>query len=216
MPHRFRITTTNNAAGDTETQTGEFSDVDWAILSQYLDCSDRLARCRIVESQAKLRLRIRGELGKPTTLEATLPPDEDVDQFLHRLRPFVLHDATNFYDVRSVLGRYITLPAFRQYLKRLGDRYAGKDIPFRIVVGSEAGELMLGSKEAVDKWLNAFEYHQDSGKQTELRSMYAVFPEQASRGMFLYFLLQRAGAIGKLGALIDGFSKRDGRTVQVR
>jgi hypothetical protein len=80
----------------------------------------------------------------------------------------------------------------------------------------EVGGLSLTSDEAIDKWLNAFEYHQDEDKQAELRAMYEVFNEEAARVWFLHAMLERASAIGKMGAFIDGLKKREGTATGLR
>jgi len=171
----------------------------------------------MAETQSQLHIHFRGELGKPTNWEVSLPPEDDIAAFLLRMRPFILaSEPTSFVKTRKTLRRYVTIPSARRYLDQLRDRYAGNAMPFAITVGSEAGEMSLSTNEAILKWLNAFEYHQDEEKQAYLRSMYAVFPEHSARAIFLYALLERAAAIGKLGALIDGLSKREGRELEVR
>jgi hypothetical protein len=182
-----------------------------------LECSYRLAECRIAETQDQLNLSVSWDKGEPVVFDAELPPEDDIAAFLLRMRPFILDkEPTNFHRVRNILARYLSLPSVRSLLDALKDRYEGKRIPMRIEVGSLAGTLSLTSNDAIDKWLNAFEYHQDLEKQMELRAMYEVFPETSARVLFLYAMLERAAAIGKLGALIDGLSKREGVPREVR
>ena len=50
----------------------------------------------------------------------------------------------------------------------------------------------------------------------ELIAMYRVFPEQSARVLFLYYMVERASAIGKLGALIDGVASKDTQQRQLR
>jgi len=127
------------------------------------------------------------------------------------MRPFVLErEDTSFYRVRNLLAQYLTSPAVTGYLDGLRDSYRGKGIPFQVEVASKAGVSVLNSESAVLKWLNAFEYHQDPDKQTELRAMYEVFPEPSARALFLYTLLQSAAAVARIGAMIDGWAKSDG------
>jgi hypothetical protein len=214
VPHPFRITVAAKS-GEAEKFEGEFPDDDWNRLSRYLACSFRLAECRIVESQSQLHFGI-SSTSETVVHNVSLPPEDDIAAFLLRLRPFVLtNEDTNFYGIRNLLARHMTLPSVRSYLDTLRDRYQGKAMPFQLKVGSTTGETVVNSEKAVLTWLNAFEYHQDADKQAELRAMYSVFPELSSRAMFLYTLLECAAAIGKMGAFIDGLSKREGRQVSV-
>jgi hypothetical protein len=203
----FNVTLISPRTGKPEQLSGSIPDDEWNLLTRFLAYSYRLAECRMAESQAQLKFGVKAEIGQPTTFEVVLPPEDDIAAFLHRMRPFVLEkEATYFPKVRNIVARYLTLPSVRQHLDLLKDRYAGKALGFTITFGS----LSLTGGEAIDKWLNAFEYHQDEDKQTQLRAMYATFPEPAARALFLTAMLARASAVGKLGALIDAITKRDG------
>jgi hypothetical protein len=207
VPQPFNIATTNAETGESERLSGEFDDGEWTQITRFLDRSWRLARCGIVQTQYDLKFGMSAKLGEPTAFTATLPPERDIAEFLHTMRPFVLErEPTSFLKVRNILTRRLTIGSVRTHLDGLRDRYLGKHIPFAI----QANDLTLTSEDAVDKWLNAFEYHQDSDKQEELETMFRLFPEHNIRALFIYFMLQRASAIGKLGALIDGLTKRDG------
>lgn len=94
----------------------------------------------------------------------------------------------------------------RNLITNLQDRYAGKHLGFSLQVNS----LVVTSDVALDKWLNAFEYHTDSEKRVELRALYALFPEDSARALFLSSLLERAAAIGGLYRVIKGFQLQNG------
>jgi hypothetical protein len=213
MPHKFRVTTEIKETGIKEELHGEFPDKDWDLLQRYLACSWRLASCNMAKTQHDLHFGFKGEIGKPVTFTATLPPEDDIAAFLMRMRPFVLKkkEPTNFFKIRNILARYLTLPSARAYLDRLHNLYQGSGIPVVI----KFGELAITSEEALDKWLYGYEYHQDLDKQRELENLYRVFPEENARVIFLYQMLDRASAIGKLGALIDGFTKKDGNQSEI-
>ncbi len=169
----------------------------------------------MAQSQGDLNFKIGGARGEPTRIQATLPPEDDIAAFLHFLRPFVLtKSATSFARMRSLLARRITLPPVQQHLKRLKSIYAGNEIPFEIEIGSPNGKLVLNSEDAMNKWLNGLEYHQDDDKRDAVLSTFTVFTAPATRAMLLYCLLQRSSAIGKLGAIIDRLAKREGRAIR--
>jgi len=212
MPHLFKITV-QDRAGQSRELSGEFPDTEWTQLQRFLTSSFRLAECGFAESHRQLSFGIKTSAGQPVVHTATLPPERDVAEFLHRMRPFVLdREQTNFFKIRKILARRLTLPEVRTHLDRLRDLYSGKEIPFALHVN----ERVLTSDEGLDLWLNAFEYHQDSQKQTELEAMYRVFPEPSAKAVFLYTMLQRASAVGKLGAFIDGLAKADGTAQALR
>lgn len=218
MPHKFRFTITEH--GQSDQLSGEFPDEDWQRLELFLDCSYRLARCRIAVTQKDLKLHVSAKIGEPTLFTAQLPPEDDVAAFLHCMRPFILErEPTNFLKVRNTLRRRLTLGAAQRYLDRLKDLYSGKDFPVIIEVGTDSGTLSLTSDEAITKWLNAAGaggYHQDADKGAELQAMYRIFPKESAQVLFLGVLLGRAAAIGRMGALIDNIAKREGVAQPIR
>jgi len=207
MPHPFQITATHNQTGVIEAISGQFSDDDWQQLTAYFSAYERLSKCRLTTSREELNFSFKYDVGEPVKHSATLPPDDDIDAFLLRMRPFVLErEPTSFFRIRNILASYFTLPTVRRHLDALKDRYAGKFIEFRI----EVGQASLTAPQALDKWLNAFDYHQDTEKRAELEAMFAIFPEQSARALFLYAMLERAAAVEKVARLIEGVMKRDG------
>lgn len=217
MPHHFNVTITDTKTEQTEQLSGDFPDPEWAQLLQYLDASFRLADCRFAETRSQLSLNVSWKQGEQVAFKAGLPPEDDIAAFLLRMRPFILQkEPTYFFKIRKILMQHIALPSARRYLDGLADRYTGKKIPMMIEVSSQAGTLSLTSDEAIKKWLNAFEYHQLPKERVELLAMYEVFPENSARVLFLYAMLERASAIGKMGALIDGLKQRDGAKKDLR
>jgi hypothetical protein len=206
VPHPFRVTITNKRTAEAETVVGEFPDDEWTALTQCQDAYQRLARCRMAQTQHDLSWKISHSAGNSVIHEATFPPDDDIDAFLLRMRPFVLErEKTHFYRVRNVLARRIPFALFHQHLDSVPDRYAGKTLGFTL----EVGGVPLAAPEAIDKWLNAFEYHLDTDKQAELHAMFRVFPEQSARALFVHAMIERAAAIGQLVPIIDSLASRD-------
>lgn len=68
----------------------------------------------------------------------------------------------------------------------------------------------MNSDEAVDLWLNAFEYHPDQDKRAELKAMFAVFPEPTARALFLEMMLARASAVQQLAEFLERLRLKDG------
>jgi hypothetical protein len=115
--------------------------------------------------------------GKGVQHKAALPPEADIAEFLHRMRPFVLEDErTSFKRVRGILWQRLNKPLFLKRLAHLQELFSVCDLGFTITVG----DIALTAPAAVKKWLNAFEYHRDAGKQAELRAMYEVFPDECA------------------------------------
>jgi hypothetical protein len=208
VPKSFTVTVSNSATGQVETSAGEFPEADWDRLIRFSGSAHRLARCRLAETHTQLRWSLSGGKNRSVQIDATFPPEDDILAFLHLMRPFLLKkEDTYFYDVTNILSKHITLPAFRDHIQALRQRFAGEHLAYHVQVGTERGVARLTSEEAVQRWLNAFEYHQFPDKRADLEAWYRVFPEVGARAVFLTVLLQAASAVGKVTVLIDGFAK---------
>jgi hypothetical protein len=126
------------------------------------------------------------------------------------MRPFVLkkNEPAYFNAISNIITRRLALPFCVQAVQKQRDRFACKQLGFSI----QAGPLVLTSELALDKWLNAFEYHRDPQKQAELTTLYETFPEPAARALFLNSLLEKAAAVLTLAGLIEAIEKRQGAT----
>jgi hypothetical protein len=98
------------------------------------------------------------------------------------------------------------LEAVRKYLDRMKETYKGTDMGFSI----DYNDRRLTSDEAVDLWLNAFEYHQDENKRVNIRTMFALFPEPTARALFLQMMLSRAAAVQQLAQVLEQLRRKDG------
>jgi hypothetical protein len=207
MPYPFHVKAKNNTSGVVTEVQGEFTDGEWSAALLYLEAFTRLSRCRIAASQSQLSWGFSWQAGEAPEFRASLPPDDDIDAFLHRMRPFVLKDApTCFYRVRNTLARRMPLEAVRKYLDRMKETYKGTDMGFSI----DYNDRRLTSDEAVDLWLNAFEYHQDENKRVNIRTMFALFPEPTARALFLQMMLSRAAAVQQLAQVLEQLRRKDG------
>jgi hypothetical protein len=207
MVYLFHVTAKSKSTGVVTEVNGEFTDEEWQDALLYLESFGRLSKCRIVESQAQLNWGFSWQAGATPEFRASMPPDDDIDAFLLRMRPFVLNDEpTSFYRMRNIVARRMPLDAVRNHLERVKAAYNGSAIGFSINHNSRS----LTSDEAVDLWLNAFEYHQDDGKRVELRAMFALFPETAARALFVQMMLSRAAAVQQLAEILERLRRKDG------
>lgn len=206
MAHPFNITAKNKTTGEVTRASGEFTADEWASVLKYLDCVGRLTRCRMAESRAQLSWGMSWQGGDSIEYRASFPPEDDMWAFLHCMRPFVLKETSSFYHVRKVFARRISVDAVRGHLDGLKAVYNGSAMGFSI----EYNGSRLTSDEAVDLWLNAFEYHQDADKRTELAALFEIFPEPAARALFLGMMLQRASAVQQLAEFAERLKVKDG------
>ena len=104
----------------------------------------------------------------------TLPPADDVDAFVYRMRSFVLkNEPTSFYRICGIVGRRVAHPAVRALISRQKDMFSIRDFQDQIRLSSNG--TILNAEDTLMLWLNAVgEYHSDRDKEQVLRKIHEL------------------------------------------
>jgi hypothetical protein len=201
MPTPFKLRLENTRTGEVAELAGAIDDAHWKILKRFTEFAAELDEAQYVKLQMPLRFAItwNHETGfeKPTDL----PPAQQVREFLHLLRPFLLEDEpTNFLKVCNIFAKYFDHPLFRQNLKELRRSFQGKRSQSYFTISSD--DLVLNSEEALKLWLNAFEYHRDEHKRERLNAVHQAMPLEISKALFIDLLRYKVEAIWWVAAFI--------------
>ena len=181
---------------------GSFTDKELRTLESFLTLADRALESRCVKDGCPAKFRLHWELGQPERIKADLPDWEDVQAFLHRIRPFILQRENTFFPkVCNLVARRFEDPVVYQVLAPMRDHFAGKSLQSTIMVRSN--DVVLNSPETVDAWLNAYEFQQDSEKQEWIESLHRILPLETSKVFFLMLLTDRLEAVMHLAKLIQ-------------
>ncbi len=144
----------------------------------------------------------------------TLPSDDTIAAFLHRMRPFLLENEETFFNrVIRRLGKRFPQPAARRYFRRLRDVFEARGMG--TVTTTTPDGRTLSHRSILRMWLNAFEYHRDAGLQEELSFLRKQIPDEAVRAIMVQFLSQKAIAIRKLAKFIHAIGAPDGPPVEL-
>ncbi len=213
MPHPFRLTVTNERTGESSVVTGKIPDPDWELLLAFLAEAEHLRRTRLIAQGTSVKYEFSWDREKGQQHKATLPPEDDVSAFLHRLRPFVLERERFFLPkILNVLRRLIPNPQVQSIFDLQTQRFFGRDASgFTIMVG----ELALTSDDTVLKWLNAVEYHRDEDKQGELKTAAEAIPTESQRAIFLSAMIDKAKSILTVAGIVEGLRDRGGKQTVV-
>ena len=206
-PFCFRISLEDGEPEDTV--RGEFDHDEWGVLSQFVQLAEKLVASEFVQSGAGSRLNVQYQKGKGVRFEATVPPEEQISSFLHRLRPFVLNDeSTNFGRVSNVLSKHCQGTAAIQLIKGLKFQFSGKGTQSLVTITSN--DVILNSDNALMLWLNAHEYHHDPEKICALEGLHKIIPLEGSIPIFIWLLSEKAHAIVGLASMIRLIQGEDG------
>lgn len=213
MPQPFNIHFTDNEKGNEIEIKGEIPDADWSRLLRFKQHVLALQECGPVRNGMNVSWNVKWDLDKGLRIMTQLPTDDEISVLLHQLRPFILqNESTNFYNICGVLSRYLTHPMLREIIAKQRALFSGKEFQSQIQIN--LNEMVLNSETALNKWLNAFEYHRDEEKQKELELLHALLPLENSKAIFISMMIDKVKAIIEIARIVVLLEKRDGQKYQ--
>lgn len=180
----------------------DFEDKDWQILLDFVNYATDLDGLTLVKQGSIVKLGISHESGQSVTFKTELPPDEQIIALMHRLRPFILeNEPTNFNRVANILTRKIDNSQFRELIKRLRSTFLATKYRnmFQITVNDT---MIVNTEQALQTWLNAFEFHRDQDKRKSMEKVFVMFPENASKAIFVMLLIDKLFVIRTLAPFV--------------
>ena len=174
---------------------------DVSLLLSYLSEALRLQGAITRNGGFGASYNFSWEAGKPATISGSGPSDDQLAVLVHRLRPFLLQNEPLYFNsIRGIISRGAESKELKEWLAQTKLRFTGRLSQQQVVV--TANDLVLNSEAALEKWLNAFEYHRDLDKADELSKAHSLFPIESSRPIFVMLLQEKAMAVLHLGWLV--------------
>jgi len=184
-----------------------FDDAEWNLLldgERYAAEVDYLSLA--IKDDWQSSLTITWTEGK-IAFSGQMPAWNEVILVLHRLRPLILEDEpTYFHKVLNVLARRFEDDGVRGRLKLLKRRFAGRLLSDTIKIS--VNDTIIGCEETLKKYLNAYEFHRDAEKRDELQRLFAVFPSDAAKTIFVHLLIDKVVAVRGLELFIGLLTKK--------
>jgi hypothetical protein len=186
------------------------------LLEEFCACAKRLNETSFAKNWSKTRISIHYGTNGQISDCGTLPSDEEIDAFLHRLRPiFLQKEALHFEKVANIVGYHLKDPVITDCIRYWKRHYSGRESQntFEIRVGSQ----LLNSEAFFDDYINALEYHRDPEKRKRIDQIAEHFPLSAQKPIFVLLLQFRLNAINKLASfLLTCFDREDGRPITIK
>ena len=159
---------------------------EWKTLQAFCEKARRLGHTKLVSSgESYIHGRFHYDVDKGTEFSATLPPEEQVAEFLMAFRFFYLqNEPTHFLKVLALLGRHakdneeakIGLKSYRQ-------QWEGA--LFQESVQITCDHKKITAMRVIDLWFNAHYFHTDSMKSAELEELKKFVSEPFAKFMLL-------------------------------
>lgn len=161
------------------------SESEWKVLRVYCDKARRLIATKIVSgNEGSILGKVRYEQEKGLWFEATLPPEEQVAEFLMAFRFFYLQkESTHFPAVLGIIGKHTSNPEAREALKVFRRKW--EHSLFGNAMNICLNAKPMTSSLLLDLWFNAHYFHSDAEKEMELTELKKVFSEDFAKFMLL-------------------------------
>jgi hypothetical protein len=154
--------------------------------------------------------KVRYEQEKGLWFEATLPPEEQVAEFLMAFRFFYLQkESTHFPAVLGIIGKHTSQPEAREALKVF--RRQWEHCLFGNTMNICLNDKPMTSSLLLDLWFNAHYFHSDVEKEMELTELKKAFSEDFAKFMLLDSAFEASKVVLKIydgvRGLVDEHSK---------
>jgi hypothetical protein len=199
-----------------ELELPNFSEAQRSDLREFLECAKRLNECTFAQDWSvlsKISIQFGGKAGGIKNVGA-VPPDEQIEVFLHRLRPIYLNnERTNFNKISNLVSSHIRDPEIAQSFRSWKREYDGSasQEAFKMSVDLTT----LNSQEFLDNYLNALEYHRDKERREKIQQVTQHYPLDVQKPIIVLLLFFRLSAINRLASFIElCFDSENGKQIK--
>lgn len=187
----------------------KLSEAEWRVLKAFCDRAMQLAKTKLVTGGTSgINAKMHFEQDKGLRFAATLPPEEQLAEFLMVFRFFYLQkEKTHFFKILAILGKHTVQDEVRRHLKMLRDKW--NHALFANALKITLNDKPLSASLLLDLWFNAHYFHSDESKQNELETIKNFFTENFAKFMLIDSVYESAGLIFQISDGLQGlFTER--------
>ena len=185
-----------------EFERPNFSDSQKSDMGEFLNCARRLNECALAQDWSVLNnISIQfGNSGIQNT--GSLPPDEQIEVSLHRLRPIYFNnERTNFNRIINLVSTHIKNTQIAETFRAWKREYDGSAMQAAFTISAD--KTVLNSQEFLDNYLNALEYHRDKERREKIQQVAKHYPLEVQKPIVILLLFYRLSAINRLASFIE-------------
>jgi hypothetical protein len=163
-------------------------------INGFVESVEDLKTLKVIQEGFGAKINMKGSEGQPVDVSINGPSNDDLSAVLHKLRPLILtNEPFFFHRVTNIIAKSTKGTPIGSFIKEQKTLFDGKRTQelFRIKVG----ELALNSDEAVDQWLNAYQYHRDVDYRRMFKDLYQAVPSSFCEGLFIQMIVDKVKAI---------------------
>ena len=199
MTKRFRVTFSEQASGSTEAVSVDIPADEWQLLLDFASYADELETTEFLRAGINDHCEITVDGSIRVTRD--LPPASQLRELLHVLRPLILQgEPTSYVRVVGILGKRIDHHLWRGFIKGYARSFRADNS--QEFFTAKVGNLVLNSEEALDLWLNGYQYHRDRDKRDRLAASVGSEVTDVSRALFVDLLGAKVEAMLEVRDLV--------------
>ena len=212
---RFLILDSSNNSS-REIELPNFSEAQRSDLREFLECAKRLNEYTFAQDWSvlsKISIQFGGKGGGIKNV-GEVPPDEQIEVFLHRLRAIYLNDErTNFNKIVNLVSSHIRDQEIAQSFRSWKREYDGSASQETFKVSVDL--TTLNSQEFLGNYLNALEYHRDKERREKIQQVAQYYPLDVQKPIVVLLLFYRLSAINRLASFIElCFESENGKQIK--
>ncbi len=185
------------------------SGIDWIVtddehrrIEVFKKRAAQLAQVPLIkEGRAQISAKIRGEEGKGVNIAVTLPPETDLRALYMAFRFFYLQrEPAYFLRIVKILRQHTNDHNTIAYLDYLKKQWIGS---LRKQIEIVAGGRSLTPSLLIDLWFNAYFFHSDEKKESELNKMLEITGRDFGLFLLTDAVYEAARAVISLNSKLD-------------
>jgi hypothetical protein len=185
-------------------------------LSEFVNSAISLKESPFIKNWKRIKGSFQFTNDGKIANNSVLPSDDEIDVFLHRLRPIYLNDEEiNFKRIANLVDRHISdqeITSFIKFWRRLYDGSASQDF-----IEIHVQDKVVNSPEFFDNYINALEYHRDPARRKYINHIAKGISLEAQKSIFIMILGMKYKAICRLSSLIFNCLKcKNGQPIMFR
>tara|TARA_R110001592_G_scaffold347361_1_gene640847 strand:- start:6730 stop:7377 length:648 start_codon:yes stop_codon:yes gene_type:complete len=199
---KFTLTIKSNGSNGSDVIEVELNEQDENKFTEYLKNLEALNSTTIVKNSINTKLKINFVEGKGLSCISTVPSDDEISTFLHKMRMFVLNkEFASYNSITGIIKRQIEDDRVRSFVKSQRAIYDGKSMNQMLSIKTNNGHII--SDSALFDWMNGYEYHSDLEKREKIDEMFKKLGGlDFARGVYLSMLTEKAKAISSIGDFV--------------
>lgn len=191
-----------------------FSEDSIRRLKKFSEVANKLNTSTLVTGWGSTKISLHFSNSGTVSNTGSIPSDELIEAFLHRLRPIYLNNSeTEFGAIANLVSAHLKDRAISECIRHWKKHYTLKESQEVFTIG--VNKHIINSESFFGNYVNALEYHQEEDRISKIKEVTDKLPIEAIKPIIVLMLMTKLNAINKLASFINSCLKRDSVTINM-